>query len=355
MIRYLLVFCLFLCNFSKSLAQQVDTLPQSEPLSIDSMEPSIFNFFQRNEVLSIQIETDIDRFLANQAIDAYHPAILRFQGKDGTDIMLPMEIKARGKSRRQFCEFPPVKMRFFSSDLKDHQLAPYQKLKMVTHCRTAIGIREVVLKEYLVYQLLNLFTENCFRAQLLKVTYKDVRKRQEPFEEYAMILEDEDQLAKRLGGQLMQQRGALSKYVSQEELTFLALFQYMIGNTDWILDRQHNVKFVKCPALKKLRAVAYDFDVCGLVDAAYAIPASHLPIKSVQERLFIGACVAPEAFEKTLDLFRNREQEVYELIDQFELLPEQQRKQMRRYLNSFYKIIEEADFVEKELLRQCKG
>ncbi|MEM8906323.1 MAG: hypothetical protein AAGD05_00640 [Bacteroidota bacterium] len=329
-----------------------DTLTAS---AADAVSTIFDDLYRPDSVVSLKMELDLERFLENKDIDAYYPAILHFRDVADQKVSWPIEIKARGRSRRQFCDFPPLKLRFFSDDLATKQLANFNQFKMVTHCRKSVDIRKIVLKEYLVYRIWQLLSENSFRVQLFEVTYRDIRQADRTFQAYAFLLEDEAHVAARLQGEVVQQRGALSKYIDQEELTFLALFQYFIGNTDWLVDRQHNIKFVKCPAALKLKILPYDFDACGLVGAAYAIPASHLPIEAVQERLFLGDCVSPEAFEQGLTIFREKKTAIFDLIRQFEPLDQRSRKIMIRYLEQFYRAIDKANFIDKVLLKECLG
>ncbi len=348
-------FLLCLSIMSNGFAQSADTLSQTDSLDAVHFEKNIFDYLKRDSVLHVQIETDFEQFVTDKSIDAYQPALFRFRNPKGELCSLPTEIKARGKSRRQFCNFPPFKMKFFREHLEEHQLDKINSLKVVTHCRKEIDIRKIVLKEYLVYKMLNLFTENSMEVQLLKIDYLDAGRKKAPVVQYGMLLENEKSLAKRLGGKVMKQRGALSEYVPEEDLIFMALFQYLIGNTDWVVDQQHNVKFIKCPKEKKFRIVPYDFDVCGMVNAVYATPAAHLPILEVQERLYLGQCVEKESFEKGLVILRERKEKLFTLIQEFDLLTNRQRKKMMRFLETFYEAIEEADFIERELLEKCKG
>jgi len=286
-------------------------------------------------------------------MEVYLPAQL-YLSKQGQDHIIPMEVKARGNSRRQFCHFPPMKLKFFDSWLEKEGLANFTDLKLVSHCRQSIDYRDVVLREYLVYKMLSILTDDSFRTQLLRVEFVDFRQEKNIDHQYAMILESVDQLADRLQGKVIEQRGLLSQFVPQEELTFIALFQYFIGNTDWELDRQHNIKYIKCPKVKKLKAIPYDFDVSGIVNAAYAIPASHLPIKHVQERLFLGKCVSLEEFENALLPFRQHKEELLTIIENFEPLSLRQRKKMLKFLDSFYRAIEKEGFIKKQLMANCK-
>ncbi len=54
----------------------------------------------------------------------------------------------------------------------------------------------------------------------------------------------------------------------------IALFMYMIGNTDWRIKGGHNIKFIKPLTHKILQVtpVPYDFDHSGFINTGYAKP-----------------------------------------------------------------------------------
>lgn len=59
----------------------------------------------------------------------------------------------------------------------------------------------------------------------------------------------------------------LTEATDRKTMTRVAIFEYMIGNTDWSVPNNHNIELVFSrdnPALMPY-AVPYDFDYCGLV------------------------------------------------------------------------------------------
>jgi hypothetical protein len=62
-----------------------------------------------------------------------------------------------------------------------------------------------------------------------------------------------------------------------ETETFLkmAVFQYMIGNTDWSVPYLHNIRILSFDAQTIPSVVPYDFDHAGIVNAPYALPRSN--------------------------------------------------------------------------------
>ena len=73
----------------------------------------------------------------------------------------------------------------------------------------------------------------------------------------------------------------------------LAIFNYMVSNWDWSIAGQHNVEVIKPVNNNSAglgKAIPYDFDLTGVVNAEYAVPPPSLGIKDIRERLFLGVC-----------------------------------------------------------------
>ena len=73
-------------------------------------------------------------------------------------------------------------------------------------------------------------------------------------------------------------------------MTLVAIFQYMIGNTDFGVSANHNIILMQSAkdSTAKPIVVPYDFDYAGFVDAYYAVPNEGLPIENVRQRLYRG-------------------------------------------------------------------
>ncbi|MDO6473742.1 hypothetical protein [Maribacter sp. 1_MG-2023] len=125
----------------------------------------------------------------------------------------------------------------------------------------------------------------------------------------------------------------------------ISIFQYAIGNSDWSVTGLHNIKLFthKTGNNTKAIAVPYDFDYSGIVNAIYAIPSENLDINSVTERYFLGPCYSKETYEIMLKEFITKKSEIYNMIENFDLLKERSKKNMLSYLDSFYSQIEKKN------------
>jgi len=131
----------------------------------------------------------------------------------------------------------------------------------------------------------------------------------------------------------------------------------MIGNTDWSVLSQHNIKILR--PLDEFSSegipVAFDFDYSGFVSTVYAAPVADLPIKSVSERYYQGNCISPEQLEPIIEEFEELKPQFLETIRSFELLPENSKKKLEFYLNGFYRSYKNQDVLISELNRTCKS
>ena len=81
-----------------------------------------------------------------------------------------------------------------------------------------------------------------------------------------------------------------TEQTERKQMTLVALFEYMIGNTDWSVPAYHNIKLMqdrKNPESIPF-AVPYDLNHCGFVNAPYAVPPEELGIETVKDRMYRG-------------------------------------------------------------------
>lgn len=140
----------------------------------------------------------------------------------------------------------------------------------------------------------------------------------------------------------------LTESTDRELMTMVSVFQYFIGNTDWSVPNNHNVKliFSKENDAALPFAIPYDFDYCGVVDASYAIPNEIIGTEKVTERVYRGFPRSIEEIQTILQVFKNKKESILGLINNFELLSERTRKNMTRYLEDFYDTIENSNNVK---------
>ena len=267
------------------------------------------------------------------------PATVTVPNEDGTIATIPIQIRTRGHSRRlrQTCDFAPLRLEFVKEQARKTVFEGHGPLKLGTHCRSDVSLFEqYVLREYTVYRLYNLLTPFSFRARLIRATYVDTVKNKAVDTRYAMFIEDDDDVARRMSGRISDRLGLLFRNVHADTVQLMTLFEYLIGNTDMSMKLQHNVRIVETPA-NVFYPVPYDFDYSGLVDTSYAVADTKLfGIQTVRERLYRGACKTAAELEPFFARFRAAKADIMALYtalaDMTPSVPQERSKVSRRVL-----------------------
>lgn len=317
-----------------------------------------FDLFGHESVLEIIITADFKKLARQKDTLHYQDALLEYAFNDSIVVHRDIGIKARGNFRREFCSYPPIKLNFPKKSVRLAWLHTFDKMKMVGNCKEGTTYEQYLLSEYYVYKMFNILTDHSFRVRLLYVTYQDSGRKNKKARQsrYAFIIEPHDAVAERLDSEVLKTGNFPYDIFKPEEINLIAVFQYMIGNTDWSIPAQHNVNILKPknPDLFIRTAVPYDFDYCGIVNPPYAIPSDLLPIDNIRERLFRGPCKDFDAYTEVLDKFKEKKNEMYALIESSEFLDKSTQSYMISYLDSFYDIINSSQQANQEFSVNCK-
>jgi hypothetical protein len=283
-----------------------------------------------------------------------YPATIEFTEPDGTARSMPLQIRTRGHSRRRptVCDFAPLRLEFQKELTKGTLFDGPRALKLGTHCRHNSTFENYVLREYAVYRLLNLLTPRSFRARLAKATYIDAASKRPVGTRYGIFIEDDDDVARRLEGRITDVKNMLFYRLHGETLTLMALFEFMIGNTDMSILHQHNVRLVETPA-KEIYPVPYDFDFSGLVNTTYAAADKRLGITSVRDRLYRGPCRTPQELEPAFAKFKALKTDLLAVYDQIPDMSGTDRREARTYLEEFFRLIDRPRDVRTAILDPC--
>ena len=138
------------------------------------------------------------------------------------------------------------------------------------------------------------------------------------------------------------------------------VFQYMIGNTEYSLVNPepnkkccHNSDVLSDSDGPPYTPLIFDFDFSGFVNAPYAQPNPRYPIPSVRHRFYKGLCDANDILPGTLQVFLNKKDNFYQIIDELEPLSRRSRNHVRSYLKSFYDTISDPALVKELLVDKC--
>lgn len=310
--------------------------------------------FADNDLLNLELNGNIRAVNDDRGdLPVFHPLTLMYRDKNNNLISLPVEVKTRGHFRklRENCTYPPLLIGFPNKDSTQSTVfADQLKLKLVMPCKDD----SYVVKEWLVYKLYNLVTPNSFRARLVKVTLNDTQKKKQSPALYGILLEDEKDVAKRNDLVLVNKKLVRPEKTETNAFLNMAVFEYMIGNTDWSVQYLQNIKLLAKDSLGVPLTVPYDFDHAGMVSAPYARPAEELQMNSVKERRYRGYCVPDmKRFDQTIALFNSLKEKFYAVYTGCTYLEAKYIKSMTEYFDEFYKTINNPKELKKEFGYPC--
>jgi len=347
-----LITILILLLVSESCFSQIDSI--SNPYAATDTLQKDFGLFTNDEIFELSLRFDINEYKKTKNEDKYLDAVLTYHISKTDSINKEIKLRARGVSRREICQFPPLSLNFKKTEFTKDDLNKIGKVKLVTHCQ--YGNEDFLFREYLVYKLYNILTENSFKVRLVKINYINTHKKNKPISTYAFFIEPIDFLTERTKSSEVEMTNLGQTNILPDVMDRVAIFNYMIGNTDWSIAGLHNCKVLtqrnsEHPELGIL--VPYDFDYSGLVNSKYALPYEPLGLESVRERYYLGICRSDEVFRTELIEFLNKKEECYKTIREFTLLSEKSKKDMIWFLDTFYDGIEKNDFILSEMKRTC--
>jgi len=324
-----------------------------------TIDPSATHFydlpelFSSDEILNIKLSGNIRSVLNDRGDNPqYHSLSFSYFEKDSNEISMSVNIKARGHFRKdkENCNYPPLMLDFLKSNQPAASLFYKQKkLKLVMPCNDD----QYVIREWLVYKLYNVITPKSFKTRLVRVTIDDASKKK-PASFYGILLEDEKQMAQRNKTMVIERQSLKPQNTETDAFLTMAVFQYMIGNTDWSVQYQQNIKLLAANANAIPTTVPYDFDHSGMVNASYAHPAEELEMRSVIERRYRGYCVADmKTFDEVINKFNKLKNSFYNVYTNCSLVDAKYVKTITKYLDEFYATLNNPKEVKKEFSYPC--
>ena len=310
-------------------------------LPVSAQKVDKVKFFEEESIVNATLEMDLKDLLAKKALDRFLPATLSLTMKDGTTITEKIEASVRGNFRRETCFMPGLKLNFRKDSTSS--LYKFKELKLSNGCSPGADPGQLVVKEFLAYKIYNVLTDMSLRVRFMNISFKDVSGKRKPYTQYAFLIEDIDDMAKR--NHMVEVEGTKynTEQTNREQMTIVTLFEYLIANTDWSVPAYHNIKLIGPKDNQNARpyAVAYDFDICGFVDPPYATIDEQLQdqISSVRERLNRGFPRTMEELKIAVKLFNDKKEAIIALIKNNQYLGSKEKSNCVSYVEDFYKII----------------
>lgn len=320
-------------------------------IGISNLQAQNSILFGSDQPLEIIVNVDIKKLIKSNSEDEFLDGQITIDSKT-----FPIRLKPRSNYLKESCSFPPVSFNFSKTEFDDKSLKQLEKMKQVNACELQKTYEQYLLREYLIYRAFRLFSEKSLQIRLLKIDYVDQKGKAETVTRWGFVLEDQYDMASRLDGVMVKSERVDEKNTNRQQMVMLAIFQFMIGNTDWQVSKLHNIYLVKLLADTKAEPypVAFDFDYTGMVNAAYATPSPVLGIESFRERLFLGKCYSKQELQNSINVFIDKKEALYQLYQNFEQFDEVSLNESISFLNSFYDIIEDESKWEQFFIDNCR-
>lgn len=344
-----------LCGLLVALLLSAGTIQAQVPGEPDPL-------FASDDVLNVRIVAPIKTLMGDRPDMEELPGTLSWTSEAGEVVTVGVALRTRGNYRRQrtICPFAPLRLNLKKSEVKDTLFDKQDKLKLVTHCRDGITrYEQSLLREHLVYKMFNELTDYSFRVRLLRITYVDSDSDNRERTEYGFVIEHQDRLAKRTALPVVDLPRAPLSSLESAYTNLVLLFEYFVGNTDFSpvagpKDEAccHNATLFGRQETG-LYPIPYDFDMSGMVNADYATPNPRFNLPDVRTRLYRGRCHFNDHIPASIARFNEKKDRLYELVETDENLNGRTRREMRRFMNEFFDVLDKPKSVSRHISGKC--
>jgi hypothetical protein len=320
--------------------------------------------FQSDTVLKAVLTAPITQTYAQRIQDVriYFPGQWTYVEDDGSRQTLEVSIRTRGRFRREYCNSPPLRLNFKKSEVKGTLFTGQDKLKIVAPCKYTRWHRQYVVLEYLAYRTFEIITDHSFKTRMVRLSYIDSDEKMDPRTEIAFLVEDDSELAKRLGLRRVRVPKVAYDDLESSRTALVQLFQFLIANNDYSLLRGegaeccHNIQMLGSKEDDDIRIpVPFDFDASGLVNANYAAPPRQVPVNDVRTRYYFGLCQPREFVDDAIAHMRSKRDEIVALYTNSVELDARHKKKTLNYIGEFFTILESPELTETQIIARCRG
>jgi hypothetical protein len=326
--------------------------------------------FEYDSVMELTLSVNFDTLCRpSETPDCdYEPSVLTYRDITGQEVPLPVEIRSRGgwRATQTNCQIPTLFVRFSGHDTVGTPFEGQTTLALNSHCGKGISPENIksprlpdeferyIVNEYLGYRLYNLITQVSLRPQLARIRYTNPDDPRQDFTHDAFFIEHFEALAERLDAELLPPNSFNAARLDRDAADQMALFQYMVGNTDWSIVNQDNVILLLFPDGRQV-PVLFDLDMSGLVNAHYAFPAPGIPINSVLQRYYMGYCHADTDWNALFTRFATLQDAQMALLAEIPGLGGGDRRIVNAYLDTFFKTLDSPEEREKRIIKACQA
>ena len=297
-----------------------------------------------------------------QEVRLYHPGQWSYIEPNGETQRLDVSIRTRGDFRRDYCNLPPLQLNFKKKQVNGTLFDGQDKLKLVAPCNHGSRYQQYVILEYLAYKTFEILTDQSYRTRLIRLTYFDSDEKLDPWTDLVFVIEDDADMARRLGLETLRMFAVDYEELDHPKAAVVQLFQFLIGNNDYSVIRGeneyccHNIDILGSLELETgVIPVPFDFDMSGLVNAAYAAPPIQVPVVDVRHRYFYGLCQPDGILNEAIAYMQTKRQEIRALFANSVELDRKNKVKSLEYVDSFYEILDSPQLIEEEIVSRCRG
>ena len=312
--------------------------------------------FETQSPLAVKLRYSVKELLEESNDSTYIRCQFSYLDEVWTNV--EAEIRIRGGFRRTYCFFTPLKLKIPKEKAVGTIFEQSPTTKLVLPCLKSKKADDNLLKELMAYKIFEVLSPYHFKTRLLEVELERTRKnKSETFSLMGFMIQDDESFSRMNNAREIER---FMDYQAQDETyrVINALFQYMIGNTDFSTVYLHNEKIFYIE--KKYVPVPYDFDMSGLVDASYAVvsPVRNevLPIDKVTKRLYRGFEADDEVLEAVRKQFMEKEKEVFAAIENLRTYFQDPKEYdlARGYIEGFYEILRDDKKFRKRIADKAR-
>ena len=333
---------------------QSDSSTSDAPMMeyVNHEKESLMDHLTESNISKLEIKTNLDELFMDRRYQNYKKAIATFTFENEETWSDSLEVKVRGVYRASNCDNPSLKIKYSKKLLKRRGLKKRNECKLVYPCNNSPEYQNYIYKEYLIYKMYNELTNNSLRVHLVDLTLRNAAQNEEDVRGTGFLIEHREELIKRVDAFKNDMRciSSNSNKYSSEEYNLFVVFQYMIGNVDFIIENCKNTELVQLQD-STIIPIPYDFDYTGMVNPSYAKPFAKFKQQKVTDRYFIGQKKSLAEFQPIFELFEEKKNDFLELIKNFDYLSKKERRNMTFYLKSFYRDIHDQETIEKVFIR----
>ncbi|MBI9034700.1 MAG: hypothetical protein JEZ03_09550 [Bacteroidales bacterium] len=303
------------------------------------------SLFESHELFQLRLRFDFRNYFNQDEDESIaHPALLSYHDSLGKEEKIRIHIRKRGNFRQDpnNCAISPFSLIFRKKHTQNTLFEDREKIKVVVPCNFIGEYKSAVIKELLCYKIYELFSSCSYKTRIVSINFTDKQTgKAEMFDLTGFLLEPKTEMISRICAEEVKEKNIpYSKFDSEALLRFF-LFQFLIGNSDWMIQDNHNVKIIETKATHQFVPVAYDFDLALFCNAPYLSK-----VRSVDDRMvkYQGVPIKIDIVNSVVsDIFTM--QEKIEILIQKSELADKEKSSIMAFVNNFYDQLNEQEFI----------